>query len=128
MPPFDRSVSEVLQDIVGNIQEIVRAEVRLAKTEVRDEAAKAKEASVAIGAGALSGLFSALFGLFAIAFGLSRIVPDWAAALMVAIALAIASGVLFNLGLKRFRRVHPIPDRTMNSIKENVEWAKQQTK
>jgi hypothetical protein len=36
----DRSFSEVVQDIIGNVQEIVRSEVRLA-TEMREEAAKA---------------------------------------------------------------------------------------
>src|SRR5580765_2260839 len=102
MPPLDRSVSQVLQDIVHNIQDIVRAEVRLAKT-----------AGVAIGAGALSGLFSVLFVLFAMVYGLSRVVPDWAAALMVAIALAIVAGILLKLGVDRFSRVHPVPDRTM---------------
>jgi putative superfamily III holin-X len=84
MPPSERSVSEVLQDIVGNIQDIVRSEVRLAKTEVGEELTKAKAASLAIGGGALSGIFSASFLLLAIVYALSRVVPDWAAALIVA--------------------------------------------
>ena len=128
MPPLDRSVSQVLQDIVHNIQDIVRAEVRLAKTEVREEVIKAKAAGAAIGAGALSGLFSVFFVLVAMVYGLSRVVPEWAAALIVALALAIVAGILLKLGVDRFSRVHPVPDRTMGSIKENVEWAKQQTK
>ena len=44
MPANERSFADVFQDIVRNIQEIVRSEVRLAKTEIRDEAAKAKSA------------------------------------------------------------------------------------
>jgi len=128
MPPLDRSVSQVLQDIVHNIQDIVRAEVRLAKTEIREELVKAKTASVVIGAGALSGLFSALFVLVAVVYGLSRIVPDWAAALIVALALAIVAAILLSLGIERLSRVRPIPDQTMGSMKENVEWAKQQSK
>jgi VIT1/CCC1 family predicted Fe2+/Mn2+ transporter len=128
MPPLDRSVAQVLQDIVHNIQDIVRAEVRLAKTEVREEVVKAKTAGVFIGAGAVSVLFSALFLLFAIVYGLSHVVADWAAALIVALALAIVAGVLLSLGVGRFSRVHPIPDQTVGSIKENMKWAKQQTK
>lgn len=128
MLPADRSVSEVLQDIVGNIQDIVRSEVRLAKTEIREEIANAQSASLVLGVGALSGIFGAGFLLLAIVYGLSRVLPDWAAALMVAIGLAIAAGVLLSLGVDRFKRVRPIPDKTIQSLKENVEWAKPHTK
>jgi len=128
MATTDRSVSDVLQDIIRNIQDIVRSEVRLAKTEVREEVAKARDASVLIGVGALSGTFSAFFLLSSIVYALSRIVPDWAAALIVGIALAIATGVLLSKGAERFRHVHPAPDKTIESLKENVEWAKRQAK
>ena len=127
MATTDRSVSDVLQDIIRNIQDIVRSEVRLAKTEVREEVAKARDASVLLGVGALSGLFSAFFLLFAIVYALSRVVPDWAAALIVAVALAIAAGLLLTKGAERFKHVHPAPDKTMASLKENVEWAKRHT-
>ena len=128
MATTDRSVSDVLQDIIRNIQDIVRSEVRLAKTEVREEVSKAWNASVWIGIGALSGTFSAFFLLFSIMYALSRIVPDWAAALIVGIALAIATGVLLSKGAERFRHVHPAPDKTIETLKENVEWAKRHTR
>jgi len=128
MAPTDRSVSDVLQDIIWNIQDIVRSEVRLAKTEVREEVSKARDASVLIGVGALSGTFSAFFLLFSIVYALSRVVPDWAAALIVAVAMAIATGVLLSKGAERFKHVHPAPDKTIESLKENVEWAKRQAK
>jgi uncharacterized membrane protein YqjE len=41
----DRSLSDVLQDILRNVQEMVRSEVRLAKTEIREEAVKAKSSA-----------------------------------------------------------------------------------
>jgi uncharacterized membrane protein YqjE len=128
MATTDRSVSDVLQDIIRNIQDIVRSEVRLAKTEVREEVFKARDAGVLIGVGALSGMFSAFFLLFSIVFALSRVVPDWAAALIVAIALAIATGVMLSKGSERFKHVHPAPNKTIESLKENVEWAKRHAK
>lgn len=126
MPPVDRPISEVLQDIVHNIQGIVRDEVRLAKTEVSDGLLKAKTASVVMAAGALSAVFSTLLVLFAIVYGLSHVMPDWAAALTVGLALAIIAGSLLTLAMGRFKRVQAIPNQTMGSMKENVEWAKQQ--
>jgi len=128
MATTDRSVSDVLQDIIRNIQDIVRSEVRLAKTEVRDEIAKARHAGVLVGVGALSGAFSAFFLLFSIVFALSRVVPDWAAALIVGGVLALATGVLVSKGAERFKQVHPAPDKTIESLKENIEWAKRQAK
>ena len=128
MSANERSFSDVFQDIVRNVQEIVRSEVRLAKTEIRDEAAKAKSAGLLIGAGAVTAIFAAFFLLLTIVYVLSLIMPNWAAALIVGVALAIVAGVTLNTGLKRFKKIHPTPERTVETLKENVEWVKQQTK
>jgi hypothetical protein len=124
----DRSFSIVLQDIVGNIQDIVRSEVRLAKTEIREEAAKAKSATILIASGAICGVFGALFVLLAMVYGLTRIMPDGAAALSVGIALAVVAGLTVSAAMKRFTQIHPAPEKTIQSLKENVEWSKQHTK
>jgi hypothetical protein len=44
----------VIQDILRNVQEIVRAEVRLAKTEMQEEAGKAKSSAMLLGGDALT--------------------------------------------------------------------------
>jgi uncharacterized membrane protein YqjE len=128
MPASERSVSDVLQDIIRNVQEIVRLEVRLAKTEIREEAAKAKSAGLWIGAGAVAAIFAMLFFLVTIVDALSLVMPSWAAALIVAAALAIVAGGTLVAGQKRFKKIHPTPERTVENIKENVEWLTQQTK
>ena len=58
----ERSISSLLKDIVGNLQQIIRAEVRLAKVEVGEELSKARQAMVllAIGAGAVGGALVAV--------------------------------------------------------------------
>ena len=127
MSSGDRSIAVVLQDIVRNIQDIVRSEVRLAKTELREEVTKARSASVLVGIGALAGIFSVFFFILAAVYALSLVVPDWAAALIVATVIAIVAGVTLGTGLKRFKTVHAAP-KTVASLKENVQWAKQQTK
>jgi uncharacterized membrane protein YqjE len=124
----DRSFSDVMQSIVGNIQDIVRSEVRLAKTEVREEAAKTKTAASLLGGGAAIGIFAALFLLLSIVFALALFVPLWAAALILGTVLAVAAGALIVTGLKQLKRVHPTPERTVETIKENVAWVKQRTK
>jgi uncharacterized membrane protein YqjE len=128
MAAEDRSFSDLFQSIVGNVQEIVRAEVRLAKAEMREEALKAKVSGAILGAGALAAVFAGFFLLFAGYHALALIVPAWAAALATGAALAVVAGVALAAGMKRLRQVHPAPQRTVESIKENVEWAKQQIK
>ncbi|MEP7246750.1 MAG: phage holin family protein [Gammaproteobacteria bacterium] len=127
MPPGDRSIAVVLQDIVSNIQDIVRSEVRLARTEVGEELAKARSAGVLVGVGVVAAVFSALFLLLAAVYALSRVMPEWAAALIVAIGIAIVAGVALAVGIKQFKTVQPAP-KTAASLKENVEWAKQLTR
>ena len=128
MAAGDRSVSDVLQDIIRNVQEIVRSEVRLAKTEIREEAAKTKSSGLLLGAGAVAAIFALLFLLLTIVYALALVMPNWAAALIVGAALAVVASVIFTAGLKQFKQIHPTPERTVETIKENVEWAKQQTK
>ena len=124
----ERSFADVLQGIIHNVQDIVRSEVRLAKTEVREEVVKAKAALLLLGAGAVTGLFAILFLLLMIVSALALVLPNWAAALIVGVALAVAAGILLSGGVKSFQKIHPTPERTVETIKENIQWAKQQTK
>lgn len=128
MSAGDRSLSEVLQSIVHNVQEIVRSEVRLAKTEIREEAIKAKSASLFLSVGALIAIFAILFLLLTIVYALALVLPSWAAALIVGGLLAVAASGLLAAGLRRLKQIHPTPERTVETIKENVVWAKQYTK
>jgi uncharacterized membrane protein YqjE len=128
MAAGDRSLSGVLQDIIRNVQEIVRSEVRLAKTEILEEAAKAKSSALLLGAGAVTAIFAIFFLLLMIVYALALVVPRWTAALIVGAALAVVANVMLTAGVRRFKQIHPTPERTVETLKENVEWAKQHTK
>jgi len=128
MSSSDRSFADILKNVVSNVQEIIRAELRLAKSEVREELLKAKSAALLLAIGGLCGIFSALFILVAAVYGLSRVVPDWAAALVVSVVLAIATVLMLGAATKRFQTVRPVPEQTIESLKENAKWVKQQTK
>jgi hypothetical protein len=52
----------------------------------------------------------------------------WAATLLVAVVLAVAGALLIMSGIGRARRIQPVPERTVQSVKENIEWMKQPTK
>jgi len=121
-----RSIPEILHDVLANIQDIVRAEVRLAKAELGDELSRARSGGLLIGVGAVAAIFSALFLLLACVYALSRVMPNWAAALIVAAVVGVAAAVTLGLGLKRFKTIQATP-KTAASLQENVRWAKELT-
>lgn len=124
----DRSFTDVLEDIVGNVQNIIRSEVRLAKAEIQEEAIKAGKAARIAGSGALLGLFAIGFLLLTCFFALAMAVAPWLAALIVTVIVGAGAGILIKLGIKNMRQVKPRPDKTIETLRENVEWVKNQAK
>ena len=121
-----RTMSEVLQDIVANIQEIVRSEFRLAKVEINEEATKAIRSSIPLVIGVLFSLYALGFILLAVVHALSLVVDAWLAALIVGFGVLVISMILVSVGRKRFKQVKIVPEKTVVTVKENVQWAKHQ--
>jgi hypothetical protein len=124
-PRAARSVTDVLSDIFGNVQDILHSEIRLAQSEFRDDLARARPAAVLVAAALGGALLSALFALLAILHALRLVMPAWAAALCLAVALAVVSAIALAMGLKRFHST-PAASGTDAHVKENVEWGKGQ--
>ena len=124
----DRSFAELLQDILANTQDLIRSEFRLAKTEVREEAAKARNSASILGVGIVIALYALAFLLLAAIYALQLVVPAWLAALVVGATIAIISAILISVGRNRLKQVHPVPDKTIATFKENVQWAKHQVR
>ena len=124
----DRGFSELLQDIVRNLQDLIRSEVRLAKAEVRQEAREAATSVVWLGAGVAGALSAWMLVLWAAVYGLAQVMPLWAAALLTGLVLGGIAAVLVTSGWRRMAQVRPLPERTVASVKEDLEWLKQSTK
>jgi uncharacterized membrane protein YqjE len=123
----ERSMAAVLQDIVGNVQQIVGAEIRLAKIEARQEVEKAtRSVALLIVGGAIAALALA-FVLLACMYLLAMVVVPWGAALIVATAAAAIGGALMAAGMKQIRKVTVAPPKTVATMKENLQWAKTPT-
>jgi uncharacterized membrane protein YqjE len=124
----ERSMAAVLQDIVGNVQQIVGAEMRLARIEVRQEVEKAtRSVALLIVGGTIAALALALV-LLACVYALSMVVAPWGAALIVAGAAGAIGGVLMAAGMKQMRRVLVAPPKTVATMKENLQWTNTPTK
>ena len=126
--PNQRTVPEVLQDIVGNIQEIIRSEFRLGTAEIKEEAAMAAKPVATVGAGIIFGVYALGFLFLAIVYALSTVVAPWIAALIVTGVAALLAAVLVASGRGQLKRVKVVPKKTIATVKENVQWATNQMK
>jgi uncharacterized membrane protein YqjE len=128
MNDTDRPISSVLSDIVGNVQHIVRAEVKLAKSEVREEFGKAKRGMIFLAAGGMAAALAVVFILLAAVYALALVWPLWAAALVVGAGTALVGYAVVTTGIRQIRSVSLAPPRTVSTIQENIEWAKTRTR
>ena len=119
-----RPITAVLKDIVGNLQHIIRAEIRLAQTEVRDEASKVARAGLLMAVGGLLGLMALGFILLAAVFLLAKVVALWLATTIVAVAVGAVGAGLMVAGKAQLKRVSLPPPKTVTSLQENIRWAK----
>jgi membrane protein len=120
-----RSLADVVRSAVDGVTALIRKEIELGKIEVTEAiGARAKGAGLM----AVAGVF-ALFALgFAAAAGsaaLDRIVPDWAAHLIVAGVFVLVALVLFLAGRGAMRATSVAPEKTQQTIKDDVRLVKE---
>src|ERR1017187_3460500 len=121
-----RSVPEVLSDIVGNVEMIIRSEFRLAKSELKEEADKAAKPAATFGVGVVLGFYALGAFLLAAVYGLALIMSTWMAALLVGTVLSLAGIALISSSSKHLKCLRPVPNITIQSMEDNVQWAKDQ--
>lgn len=124
----ERSISALVSDIVGDLQEIVRGEARLAKAELREELGKAKRGAILLFVGGLVVMAGLGCLLLAAIYGLATVWPPWAAALAVGGVVALIGAVVALSGKKQIGAVELPPQKTAASVRENLQWAKSRMK
>ena len=122
----DPSLADLARQLSNQTTELVRHEVELAKAELR---VKGKRAGVGAGmfggAGAL-GLYALGALTAAIIAGIAEVLPVWASALIVAAVYGAVAGILALRGKKKVQQATPpLPEKTVQSVKEDVRYTKQ---
>lgn len=123
-----RSLAEIVQKIANNLQEIVRAEFRLAKAEMTERGRKMSKAAGMLGAGLALLLLAGLLLVVTIVAALSLFMPLWAAALIVGVVFGAIGGGMAMVGRQRMKATNLRPEETIVSVREDVEWLKRQTR
>jgi len=124
----DRSIGDLFGDLSRETSNLVRQEMQLAKTEL---SAKAGQVGKDVGFLAVGGLV-AYAGLLAIGAAIILLLaavglPAWLAALIVGLIVAGIGYYLVQRGLTALKRQDLTPRQTIETIKEDAEWAKEQT-
>ena len=121
----EQPLGEVAQDLTRDLSLLVRQEMKLAKAEMAQKGRVAAPGLGMIGGAGIVGLMAAgALTAFAILL-LSTFLPEWLSALIVGVVLAGAAYLLAKQGKERVEEAGaPIPEQTIETVKEDVEWAK----
>ena len=125
----ERSLGELFGDLARDMGVLVRQEVQLATTEMTHKASRAAQevGMIVVGglvayAGLLAILASVIVGLAAAGLGW------WQAALLVGVIVAVIGGLLVQRGLAELKHADLAPRKTMETLKEDTQWAKDRMK
>ena len=124
----DQPIGELLKQLAAETTTLVRQELDLAKAEMREKGKRAGPGFGLIGAAGGVGLLAlgALTAFFILA--LDGVMPNWLAALLVAVVYGVATAVLYARGKEKVDAVgSPAPRQTIETVKEDVRWAKHPT-
>jgi Flp pilus assembly protein TadB len=124
----ERSIGELFGELSQDMALLVRQETQLARTEMQQKLSKITTDLVALGAG---GIVAYLGGLALTAFVILLLIDPiglkpWLAALIAGVVLGIVGWVMLQRGLKELKRTDPTPRRTVETIKDDIQWAKEQ--
>ncbi len=126
--PSQASVGQLVAAVTGDISTLMRKEFELARAELSQEADKAKRGAGLLGGAAVAAHMLALFASLAVMFLLDEVMPRWLAAALVALVYAGVAAALFSKGRQQMKTVDPKPRQTVETLKEDVQWAKNQTR
>jgi len=121
----DVSLTSLVSGIVSDAQELMKQQLALFQAEVKEDMRKTGEAASSLAIGGVV----ALLGSIVLCFALVHLLiwafpqtPEW-------VWYAVVGGVVTGTGLglvwlawAKFRSFNPLPDKTAQALKENLEW------
>ncbi|HET7599979.1 MAG TPA: phage holin family protein [Gemmatimonadales bacterium] len=124
----ERSLGELFGQLTEDMTLLVRQEVQLARTEIGEKVSRASKDLISVTTGAIVAYIGGLALVAALILFLWQVVgiTPWLSALIVGVVLAVGGYVMLRGALRDLKRVDPKPERTIRTIKGDIEWAKEQ--
>jgi hypothetical protein len=120
-----RTIGEIFHELVDDVEGIVRSEIRLARAEAKEDLAKARRAVMFFAAGAGLAVYALGFMLLIALRLLDTVVAPWLSPLICGLGVGIPAAILLATGRRNIRELSG-PDKTIKTVKENLEWIKDQ--
>ncbi len=122
----NRSVGDIVGDIARDLSNLVKQEMQLATTEIKQEVAKAGKGAGFLGGAGVAGHLALISLTFTAIWLLDNWMPVELAALILTVVWGIVAAVLAQRGKKEMQSVDPKLETTQRTLKEDVQWAKEQ--
>jgi len=126
---MDRSLGELFSDLSQQTADLIKQEMRLAKTEIGEKLSDVGKHAMMIGASVAFGLAAVIAVAAAIALLLVDIgVAPWGAAIITAAVMGLVAYLLAQSGISALRKKSIAPVETIHSLKETTQWLKNGTR
>lgn len=124
-PDGSHSLGELLGNVAIDIQELVRGEVRLARSELDQKLDRVIMAAIWLLGGALVGFAGLVVILQGVAAALALVLPTWAASLIVGVLIVVVGALFARSGLSMLSLKSLTPDRMTSSLQKDVDVVKE---
>ena len=123
----ERSVGELVKDLSQQTSTLVRKEIELARAELQQKGKLAGKGAGMLGGAATAGLLALAALTAALIALLDKAMATWVAALIVMALWAVVAAVLAKAGQRALQRATPPAPQTVETVKEDIQWAKNPT-
>lgn len=124
----DRSIGELVAELSRETVTLVRQEVQLAKAEMSQKASRVGKNVGFLVIGGVVAYTGLLAIVAAVIIVLGNALPLWLSALVVGLVIAAVGLVLVLKGANTLRQEDPTPRETVETLKEDREWLRDQTR
>ena len=124
----ERSLGELFAELSEKTSTLIKKEMELARHEMTRSATTLARESAMVGVGGVL----AYAGLIVVLIGVAWLLADlldsiWLGFLIVGVIVLAIGGFLAWRSLQQMKKVSVVPEKTVETIKQDVEWAKEQT-
>ena len=118
----EQPLSDLFRDLMHETKILIQQEIQLLKLEMSQKAAQAGKDVAFIAVGGALAYAGLLVLLVAATLALALVIPGWASALIVGLAVAGIGYALIQKGISDLKNINPAPQITIDSIKETKQW------
>ena len=124
----EHSLGELFSELSKGLSTLLSQEIALAKAEMGQKLSRAAKDAVSLVIGGVLAFGGYLALIATLIIVLTFLVPLWLSALIVTVVFLVAGFIFIQQGLSDLKKMNPVPERTVETLKDDKDWAKEQLK